>query len=117
MHGFQVLGVVFGTLLTVVIFFLARAGLLREKYSLLWLIISVFIIIVSVFRGLLERIAELAGIDYAPSALFALLIGASFVLLLNSAVSVSHIKNNNKSLIQRIGLLEHRLSKIEKTTE
>lgn len=114
MQGFQILGIAFGTLLAAVVLFFSRAGLLREKYSLLWLIMSAFIIFVSLFRNILEGIAGLAGIEYAPSALFAILIGALFILLLNSAVSVSHIKKNNKNLIQRVGLMKLQIDDLER---
>ena len=66
----------FGLLLLVLE--LVRRRALAEKYSLLWLIMAGAILVLTVARPALDRIAPLLGIYYAPSALFV----AGFVGLL-----------------------------------
>ena len=114
MYNYQILGVAFGIFMIGIILLFLRAGMLREKYSLVWMLLGVFIIILSLFRGLLEGLASLAGIEYAPSALFAVFMGSSFILLLNISISISHLKNTSKNLVQALGLLEERCRQLEK---
>ena len=68
----------------------------------------------SVFRGLLEGFSALIGVDYAPSAFFALLIAFAYLLLLNLSVSISGLKAQNKAITQELGLLRLRVEELEK---
>ena len=98
-------------MLTVI--FLVRERLIKEKYSLVWLSIGLFILVMSAFRGLLEGFSALIGVDYAPSAFFALLIAFAYLLLLNLSVSISGLKAQNKAISQEMGLLRLRVEELE----
>jgi len=54
------------------------------------------------------------GVDYAPSALFAILIACAYLLLLNLSVTISDLKRHNKALTQELGLAMLRLEELEK---
>ena len=79
----QWLGIIFSLIILLSVIFLVRERLIKEKYSLVWLLIGLFVFVMSVFRGLLEGFSALIGVDYAPSAFFALLIAFAYLLLLN----------------------------------
>ena len=96
------------------VFFLVRERLLKEKYSLIWLVIGLFVLIVSLFRNLLDGFSNLIGVYYAPSAFFSLLIAGAYLLLLNMSVSISHLKAQNKALTQELGLLRLKLEERER---
>lgn len=110
----QIIGIVFSLFLTISVFFLVKARRIQEKYSLIWFFVGVFIFIISAFKGLLEKVSRLIGIYYAPSALFAILISCSYLLLLNMSITNSTLKKQNKSLIQEIGLLKMKVDELEK---
>ena len=93
---------------------MVRERLIKEKYSLVWLLIGLFVFVMSVFRGLLEGFSALIGVDYAPSAFFALLIAFAYLLLLNLSVSISGLKAQNKAITQELGLLRLRVEELEK---
>ena len=110
----QWLGIIFSLIILLSVFFLVRERLLKEKYSLIWLVIGLFVLIVSLFRNLLDGFSDLIGVYYAPSAFFSLLIAGAYLLLLNMSVSISHLKAQNKALAQELGLLRLRLEERER---
>ena len=110
----QWLGIIFSLIILLSVFFLVRERLIKERYSLVWLLIGAFVFVMSVFRGLLEGFSALIGVEYAPSAFFALLIAFAYLLLLNLSVSISGLKAQNKAISQEVGLLRLRVEELEK---
>ena len=110
----QWLGIIFSLIILLSVIFLVRERLIKEKYSLVWLLIGLFVFVMSVFRGLLEGFSALIGVDYAPSAFFALLLAFAYLLLLNLSVSISGLKAQNKAITQELGLLRLRVEELEK---
>ena len=110
----QWLGIIFSLIILLSVIFFVRFLLIKEKYSLVWLLIGLFVFVMSVFRGLLEGFSALIGVDYAPSAFFALLIAFAYLLLLNLSVSISGLKAQNKAITQELGLLRLRVEELEK---
>ena len=110
----QWLGIICSLIILLSVIFLVRERLIKEKYSLVWLLIGLFVFVMSVFRGLLEGFSALIGVDYAPSAFFALLIAFAYLLLLNLSVSISGLKAQNKAITQELGLLRLRVEELEK---
>ena len=110
----QWLGIIFSLIILLSVIFLVRERLIKEKYSLVWLLIGLCVFVMSVFRGLLEGFSALIGEDYAPSAFFALLIAFAYLLLLNLSVSISGLKAQNKAITQELGLLRLRVEELEK---
>lgn len=113
-YNVQILGAVFSLVLLVTVFFCVKAKRIQEKYSLVWFFIGLIILMFSIFRDLMEGFSDLIGVDYAPSAFLSLLIGFSYLLLLNMSISISTLKKKNKSLIQEIGLLNLKVEELEK---
>jgi hypothetical protein len=85
---------------------LIRRRSLRERYALLWLLTAAVMLVLSLWRSGLDTIAGLAGIAYAPSALFT--VGAVFVVvvLLHYSTVISRLSDENAILAQRLALLE-----------
>ena len=110
----QWLGIIFSLIILLSVFFLVRERLLKEKYSLIWLVIGLFTLVVSLFRNLLDGFSDLIGVYYAPSAFFSLLIAGAYLLLLNMSVSISHLKAQSKALTQELGLLRLKLEERER---
>ena len=110
----HLLGVAFSLVILISVFFLVRERLLKEKYSLVWFFIGLFMLIMTASRDFMERFSGLIGVDYAPSAFFAILIGCAYLLLLNMSVSISSLKTHNKALTQELGLTKLRLEELEK---
>ncbi|MCU6791618.1 MULTISPECIES: DUF2304 domain-containing protein [Paenibacillus] len=114
MYSVQLMGVAFSLIMIISVFLMVRARMIREKYSLVWFLIGLFTLVMSVFKDLMDWFSALIGVDYAPSAFFAILIASAYLLLLNMSVSISGMKMHNKTLTQELGLTKLRLEELEK---
>ena len=92
---------------------LVRRKHLREKYSLIWLVVPIVLTIISIWPGLLERFSSMFGVYYPPSLGF--IIGIMFLLLITLMLSVvvSHHSTRIITLIQEQASLENRIRKLE----
>jgi hypothetical protein len=88
---------------------LVRRKRLSERYAILWLIAGTTLFILAVWKGLLTSLSHDVGIDYPPSALFAVAIGLILVILLHFSLAVSRLSDQNKILAQRLGLLQQQV--------
>jgi hypothetical protein len=104
----QIVAVLATLLLLLVVLELVRRRRLLERYALLWLFSTLMLMGLALWRGLLERVAELVGIAYPPSALFLIGIGFILLLLLHFSIAVSRLSDQTKVLAQRLALLEDR---------
>jgi hypothetical protein len=91
------------------VFELVRRKRLQERYALLWLFATALMLGLAVWRQGLEWMADVAGIDYAPSALFAIAFGFVLVILLHFSLVISRLATENKVLAQRLGMLTERV--------
>lgn len=92
---------------------LVRRRKLGEGYSVLWLLICTLLIVLSLWRELLETLAGLVGIFYPPSALFAVAFAFLLLILLHLSVVVSTLSADNRQLSQKLGIVEWRLRQLE----
>jgi hypothetical protein len=97
-------------LLLLVIFELIRRRRLRERYALLWILTGTVILVLALWRGLLEKLSDLAGIAYPPNALFVLAAVFIFTVLLHYSTVISKLSDQNRIMAQRLALLEHELA-------
>jgi hypothetical protein len=110
----QVVAVVAIGVLLIVVLELVRRRRLLERYALLWLFSTTVLLCLAVWRGLLQKVADLIGIHYPPSALFVIAFGAILILLLHFSIAVSRLADQTKVLAQRLALLEERQGETER---
>ena len=110
----HLIGALFSVLIMFTVFLMVRSRMMREKYGLVWFLMAVFILVMSLFRELMDSFAAAIGVDYAPSAFFAMLIACAYLLLLNMSVSISHLKTQNKVLTQELALTRLRVEEMER---
>ena len=108
----QILAIAGSISLLIFIIVLIRQHRLKEEYSLLWLIFTVFFIIFSVWRNGLELISDLIGIAYPPAALFLILIMALFVIMIEFSLIISKQSERIKSIGQNIGLMKQEINEL-----
>ena len=104
----QIVAILISAALLLGLFELVRQRRLLERYALLWMFSAAALLVLSVWTGLLQTLADAVGIKYAPSALFVFAFGFILVLLLHFSVAVSRLADQNKVLAQKIALLEER---------
>ena len=93
---------------------LVRRRRLREKYALLWILTAIVLLILSLWRGLVDSIAIELGIAYGP--LITIAVGALFVLvvLLHYSTVISALTDRSAVLAQQVAMLEERLRRLER---
>lgn len=92
---------------------LIRKHRLREQYALVWFGASFTIFMLSIFDGLVNRLAALFGVTYAPTLVFALGLLYSLAILLAQSVVISSQADGIRDLAQSMGILEWRLRQLE----
>jgi hypothetical protein len=110
MKPVQLIALVASLALLLAILELIRRRKLKERFSLLWLVSAVALIIFSLWGELLEILARLIGIYYAPAVFIPIIIFFAVVLFIYFSVIVSEQSERIKTLSQKIALLEAELA-------
>ena len=99
-------------LLLILVLVSVRRAHIRVEYSVSWLIAVVSLLVLSRNASFLQAIARLLGIQNAPVAL--LLIAASVFLLMffRFSVIISHLRDDNIAMAQRVAILEYHIQSI-----
>lgn len=86
-----------------------KKNFFSESESIFWFFGGIFILVLAIFPELLDRLANLVGIDYPPSMLF--LLGLFFLLFINFSQDkkISSLNEKVKELVQHSSLLEEKL--------
>jgi hypothetical protein len=92
---------------------LIRQRKLQERYALLWIATGAVMLVLAVWRGALYALADATGVAYPPSALY--MVAGLFVLivLLHYSTVLSRLSDQNKTLAQRLALLEAKVRENE----
>jgi hypothetical protein len=109
----QLITILVAALLLVGVIELVRLRRLLERYALLWLLSSIVLLGLAIWRGALDKIAEQVGVAYPPNALFIVAFGFVLWMLLHFSVAVSRLSDQSKVLAQRLALLEERMRRQE----
>ncbi len=102
----QIFAVIGSLLITGLVFELIRKKKLLEQYSLLWFFLSLILFVLSIWRYLLEKMADFLGIYSAPTALYIVIIFCGIVLFLHFSIVISKLTEQNKILAQELALLQ-----------
>jgi len=106
MHTRAEIIALFGSIgLMVMLLELVRRRRLKEKYSLLWLFTTLVLLVLSMSKGLLDKLALLLGIYYAPSAFFLLAFMFMMLIMVQFSIVISKLSERNQLLAQELALL------------
>ncbi|MDO8343765.1 MAG: DUF2304 domain-containing protein [Cellvibrio sp.] len=109
----QVFSIIGSLMLFLFILRLVKRKKLKEEYSLLWLGFGFVFIVLSIFKPMLEVVANAVGILYAPAALLLMLVISVFFILIQFSIVISKLAEGNKNLIQEVGILKAELKKLQ----
>ena len=106
--------IIFSVIFIILILNLVRKNKLDEKYSILWLFFGIVILILSVFPGIIEKVAAWFGVYYPPTLmlLFAVLIIGAYIVHITLVIT-----KQNKMIIkltQELAIFKEELSKQDK---
>ena len=111
----RLLNVTTGVSIVLLLFVLisVRRAHIRVEYSVTWLLAALVMLVLSRMRFTLDALRALLGLPDTPLALF-LFAGAIFlVMFFRFSVIISHLRDDNIALAQRLAILEHRLHGVE----
>lgn len=114
LYTYQLLSIIGSLSILLFLVELVRKRKLKENYSLLWFGITIIFLIFSIWPDFLFDIASLLDIQYAPSALFLILVTGLYLLLIHFSVVVSGLSEKNKRLSQKLGLMDLEIKKLKK---
>lgn len=109
----QIVSVIASLIITFFVFELIRKRRLMEKYSLWWFASAIVLLVFSFWRDLLEKLAALLGVEYAPSVLLIVIIFCGFAISLHFTMVISKLTEQNKILAQEVALLKNELHTIK----
>jgi hypothetical protein len=103
----QLIAVAFNILLIGIVIETTRRDLLNVRYAVLWLGAGFVLLVLSLYRPLLDWIALGLGVAYPPSLLFLL----AFVFLLVIVLHYSLVISSHRDSIRRLGQAVARLER------
>jgi hypothetical protein len=96
-----------------VIIRLVRRRHLKAKYSLLWLTLGGFMVVIAAVPGLLDWTAARLGIYYQPTLLILLGLALLLLIVMHFSYELSRMENRVRTLAEEAAILRHRVASLE----
>jgi len=109
--GQRLLPLAASILITVVTVELVRRRKLREEYAMLWLSASGVLLAFAIFPRLLFYLSKMLGLFYLTT-MVVLCFSFLALVMVHLAMVVSRMADQNRSMAQRMALLEQRLEQL-----
>ena len=111
---YMILGAV---ILLAVIFCLLKRGLMSVKYSLLWLLLAVCLVIAAAVPYTVFVLRDLLDVQMPVNLIFLLMFCFVLVVLLSLSVAITQLAEKCKRLTQANAILEKRVRDLEDTVK
>ncbi len=95
---------------------LIRKRKLKIEHSVLWLLVSLIIMVASVWTRLADQVALFLGIEYPPALFLSIAIFFSLIILMHFSIELSKLKDQNKNLTQELAIYKNLVNEISKRT-
>ena len=96
-------------ILLVMVLVSVRRAHIRVEYSVSWLVAAAAMLILSRARPLLDAVRNIIGLPDAPLTLFLLGGGVFLIMFFRFSVILSHLRDDNIALAQRVAILEYHI--------
>ncbi len=106
------MAIVGSAVMLVVVFELVRRRKLMERYSLLWLLAALVLLVLAIFGDLLGAVSDALGIATPSNALFLIAFVFVTLVLLHFSVTISRLTDDSKVLAQQLALVEEKLRRL-----
>jgi hypothetical protein len=112
----QIVAIVVTLVLFGIVLELVRRRRLVERYALLWMSAAFALLVLAVWRDLLDIGSDFLGIAVPSNALFLVAFGVIFVLLLHFSVATSRLGDETKILAQELARLDEEVRRLRAQT-
>ncbi|MFH0777900.1 MAG: DUF2304 domain-containing protein [Candidatus Eisenbacteria bacterium] len=109
----KMIAVLVAVMIFVFILHMVRRKKLKEEYSVLWVLLSAFLILLASWSGLLVGLTRLIGAQSSNSVIFFFGFVFVFLMLLSFTIRLSKAADENKEMAQRMALLEGELEDLK----
>lgn len=109
----QVVALAVSLVLLAVVVELVRRRRLTEEYSLIWLLCGAALLLLSLWKNILDVSARWLGIYYPPAVLLLVLVFFGFVASLYFSVVISGQRRQIERLIEEAALTDARVRELE----
>jgi hypothetical protein len=104
------------TILSVVLILLilvsVRRAHIRVEYSVSWLLAAVLMLVLSRARPFLDFLTRRFGIPDTPLTLFLIAGSVFLIMFFRVSVIISHLRDDNIALAQRVAILEYHIQSL-----
>lgn len=97
----------------VIILYFLKKRALELKYTLVWLVAGIVMLVLVAFPQLMMKIIRLLGIQSNMNGLYIALISFMIMILMTLTSIVSRLSYKSKRLTQELALLEKRIRDLE----
>lgn len=105
----QLISSIFILVILIAIFYILRKGRITVKYSLIWIMAAIVLLLLLIFPSLFTWLTELLGFSIGSNMIFAGLIAMLMFINIVLTVIVSGQNNKIRLLIQEISLLKEKI--------
>lgn len=101
----QIVGLVSGLLVLALMFTLLKRRQLKEKYAVLWLLVSVAVAVLAVAPGLLDAVAVALGVEEPVNLLLFVGVLVLLVVCVHLSWESSRLEDETRALAEEVALL------------
>lgn len=108
------ISILFAIIFLIFILNLVRKNKMDEKYSIVWIVFSIGILIISIFHEYIMGIAIRLGVYYPPILLllFAIIIEGIYIVHITIAITLQN--KRTVKLTQELAILQEKVEEMEK---
>lgn len=103
---------VLSVLLIALVLLSVRRAHIRVEYSVSWLLAAVAMLLLSRSRPVLDYVTRRFGIPDTPLTLFLIAGSVFLIMFFRFSVIISHLRDDNIALAQRVAILEYHIQSI-----
>ena len=107
---------VLSVLLAAMVLFSVRRSHIRVEYSVSWLLAATGMLLLSRARPVLDFLTRRCGIPDTPLTLFLIAGSVFLIMFFRFSVIISHLRDDNIALAQRVAILEYHIRSLTKDT-
>jgi hypothetical protein len=111
---FQAFMIAGAVILLAIIYLFLKKGLMSVKYSLLWLLLSIALVVFAACPYIVYVIDDLMDVQMPVHLIFFLMFCFVLVVLLSLSIAISQLAEKCKRLSQSNALLERRVRELER---
>ncbi|WP_281640676.1 DUF2304 domain-containing protein [Aurantimicrobium minutum] len=111
------LGIIASLATFVIVIEMLRRRRLRERHAGWWIVAGLIAIVISVFPQTLTIAATALGFEVPVNLVFFFSLFILFLVALQHSSELTKLESHNRSLVERIVLIEIKLAQLEQTTK